>query len=602
MNEQRTATKLRQGRIAHAMRTFSPVLGTAAAFSAVINLSMLVPAIYMLQVYDRVLPSANTMTLAMLTLIMLGLYAFSGVLDYARSMAVIRIGSQLDMRLNGAVHAATFEANLKGASMQAGQTLSDLTTLRQFVTGQGLFAFFDVPWFPVYLAVIFLFDPWLGAFALAGAAILVALTWLNEKVSARPLAEAGALSIRAGALATAHLRNAEVIAAMGMLGPLYRRWQALHLRFLERQQTASEKAAAVAAFSRTVRLALQSLVLGFGALLAVEGRITAGMMIAASILMGRTLAPIEQVIAVWRQWSGARQAWERLDRLLEAHPPHAAGMPLPRPTGRLSLQGVAAVPPGTQPGQAARALFAQLSFDLEPGRVLGIAGPSGAGKSTLARLLVGAAQPAAGRVRLDGADLQQWNRGQLGEALGYLPQDVELFPGTLAENIARFGELDAEQVIEAARLAGVHELVLQMPQGYDTALGENGTGLSGGQRQRIGLARAVYGRPALVVLDEPNASLDEPGEAALLQAIAHLKKAGTTVVLIAHHGRLIEAADLLLALRPGEGVLMGPPGQVLAALGKSAPAPAAPQRRAIATASYRVPAPAPARADEGDPA
>lgn len=584
-------TSRSRGPVAVALGEFRSAFLTVGAFSAVINLLMLVPAVYMLQVYDRVLPSRNEMTLAMLTLIMLGLYLLMGGLEYVRSMLVIRVGSRLDLKLNGAVHGATFEANLRGSNLQAGQTLGDLTTLRQFVTGQALFSFFDAPWFPVYLAVIFLFDPWLGVFALAGALVLLALAWLNERVSARPLKDANALHIRSGQVATAHLRNAEVIAAMGMLPALFQRWLGLYLRFLQNQQAASENAAAVSAATRVARISLQSLVLGFGALLAVEGRISAGMMIAASILMGRALAPIEQIIGVWKQWSGAKLAWQRLDKLLLAHPPRAVGMPLPRASGRLVLEGVSAVPPGTQPGQPARAVFSQLALAIEPGEVLAVIGPSGSGKSTLARLLVGVNAPAAGRVRLDGADVYQWNKAELGPALGYLPQDVELFAGTLGENIARFGAVDAEQVVAAAKLAGVHDLVLQLPQGYDTLLGEGGAGLSGGQRQRIGLARALYGGPALVVLDEPNASLDEAGEAALAQAVRTLKAGGTTVVLITHRSGMLELSDrLLLLLRPGQSSVFGPTHKLLAALRQSVqPGAAAPQNTVPAPTAMHVP-------------
>lgn len=555
--------------IAQVLSSFRRAFVSVGCFSAVINLLMLVPAIYMLQIYDRVLPSGNEMTLLMLTLILLGLFALMGGLEYLRSMLVIRLGNRLDLRLNGAVHAATFQANLRSGALQASQTLGDLTTLRQFVTGSALFAFFDAPWFPIYLAVIFLFDPWLGLFALFGSLILLLLAWLNERMSSPLLAEAGMLHIQSGTTATAHLRNAEVISAMGMLPALFRRWLSVYLKFLQRQQAASEKAAAISAATRFVRLSLQSLVLGFGALLAVEGRITPGMMIAASILTSRTLAPIEQLISTWKQWHGARQAWRRLDALLLAYPQAAAGMSLPRPAGRLELDRVSALPPGAQPGPGARAVFSQVSLLLPAGETLAVLGPSGSGKSTLARLLVGAAAPFSGRVRLDGADVFQWNKDELGPAIGYLPQDVELFAGTLSENIARFGKTDAEEVVCAARQAGVHDLILQLPQGYDTVLGENGAGLSGGQRQRIGLARALYGKPALVVLDEPNASLDEAGDAALAAALQSMKQSGTTVVLITHRRPLLALSDHILMLSPGQPAIFGPAHKVMQALAQA---------------------------------
>ncbi len=493
----RPSADARRKPIAQALSSFRRAFFSVGCFSAVINLLMLVPAIYMLQIYDRVLPSGNEMTLLMLTLILLGLFALMGGLEYLRSMLVIRLGNRLDLRLNGAVHAATFQANLRGGALQASQTLGDLTTLRQFLTGSALFAFFDAPWFPIYLAVIFLFDPWLGLFALAGSLALVLLAWLNERLSSPLLAEAGALHIQSGATATAHLRNAEAISAMGMLPALFRRWLSVYLSFLQRQQAASEKAAAISAVTRFVRLSL------------------------------------------------------------------------PRPAGRLELDSVSALPPGAQQEANTRAVFAQVSLALPAGETLAVMGPSGSGKSTLARLLVGAAAPASGRVRLDGADVFQWNKDELGPAIGYLPQDVELFAGTLSENIARFGEADAEEVVRAARQAGVHDMILQLPQGYDTALGENGAGLSGGQRQRIGLARALYGKPALVVLDEPNASLDEAGDAALSTALQSMKQDGTTVVLITHRRPLLSLSDHILMLSPGQRAIFGPTQKVMQALAQA---------------------------------
>ncbi|MFT4192794.1 MAG: type I secretion system permease/ATPase, partial [Comamonas sp.] len=571
------------GAVAQALGALRRAFGTVGVFSAVVNLLMLVPAVYMLQVYDRVLPSRNGATLLMLTLMMLGLYAFLALLDYARARLAIRLGSQLDMALNTRVFGATFETNLRGGALPASQPLGDLATLRQFLTGQTLFAFFDAPWFPVYLAVIFLFHPWLGLLALAGALLLLALSWLNERLSGPPLAEAGRTAIESGRQATASLRNAEAIAAMGMLATLRRRWLALHLRFLGAQQHASEQAAGVAAATRFVRLSLQSLVLGAGALLAIEGEITPGMMIAASILMSRVLAPIEQVIAVWKQWKTARQAWQRLDLLLAAGGQSAPGMALPRPLGRLAAENVSAAAPGPA-GKPGRTVLARLNFALAPGRTLAVLGASGTGKSTLARLLVGVAAPQSGRVRLDGADLHAWNKDELGPALGYLPQDVALFAGSVAANIARGGEPDAAQVVAAARAAGVHDMVLQLPQGYDTELGENGAGLSGGQRQRVGLARALYGEPALVVLDEPDAHLDEAGQAALARAIQGLKARGATVVVITHRHGLLGLADDLLLLRPGQPAAFGPRDAMLKTLreqagkgaGMSAPLAAAP--------------------------
>ncbi|WP_454722480.1 MULTISPECIES: type I secretion system permease/ATPase [Cupriavidus] len=585
-------TRMPQGDIGRALGACRGALRTVGAFSAVVNLLMLAPSLYMLQVYDRVLPARNEMTLLMLTLMTLGLMIFMAALEYLRSLVVIRVGSQIDARLNERIYAAAFEANLGASPGQAGpdagQALNDLTTLRQFVTGNALFAFFDAPWFPVYLAVIFLFDPWLGLLALAGSAVLVALAWLNERLSQPALAAAGRLAVQSGSVATASLRHAEAIAAMGMLAALRARWFALHAGFLAHQRAASEKAAAVGAATRFARLALQSLMLGLGALLAVEGRITPGMMIAGSILMGRTLAPIETLIAVWKQWSAARLAHGRLAALLDAHPPRPRHMSLPPPAGRLEVEQAGAVAPGGR-----QAVLAQVSFALAPGDVLGVIGPSAGGKSSLARVLVGAWPLAAGRVRLDGADLHQRNADELGPALGYLPQAVSLFAGTIGENIARFGAVDARRVVEAAELAGVHDMILRLPQGYDTLLGDDGAGLSGGQRQRIGLARALYGDPALVVLDEPNASLDDEGEAALARALQALRARGRTVVVITHRMPLLAATTRLLLLRAGRMHAFGPTPAVLASMqaaSQTAPAaPAAPAQSAQAAQTAPVP-------------
>ncbi|MBG0839643.1 type I secretion system permease/ATPase [Ectopseudomonas toyotomiensis] len=549
---------------------------SVGAFSAVINLLMLAPALYMLQVYDRVLASGNHMTLAMLTLMVLGLYAFMGLLEWVRSLVVIRLGAQVDQLLGGRVYDATFDASLRVARGSSAQPLNDLTSLRQFATGNALFALFDAPWFPLYLAVLFLFHPWLGWLALGGAALLLVLSWANQWLTRVPLAEAGQLAIHSTQAASAQLRNAEATEAMGMLARLRQRWQAEHGRFLQLQNRASEQGSVFAAASKGVRLALQSLMLGLGALLAVDGQITPGMMIAGSILTGRVLGPLDQLIGAWKHWSGAQQAYQRLRDLLQAQPPRASGMSLPAPRGELRVEQLSACAPGSR-----TPVLAGVSFALEPGQRLVVLGPSGCGKSSLARLLVAAQVPLAGKVRLDGADLQQWDKQALGPHLGYLPQDVQLFAGSIAENIARFTEVEADKVIAAAQMAGVHELILRLPQGYDTCLGEGGAGLSGGQKQRIGLARAVYGLPALIVLDEPDANLDEAGEQSLLAALDRLREQGRTLVLVSHRPTLLKGADQLLVLRAGQMQAFGPAARVLQDLQQSArpAAQSAPVRR-----------------------
>ena len=544
-----------------ALASFKSTFLTVGAFSAISNLLMLAPSLYMLQVYDRVLGSRNEVTLLMLTLMVLGAYLLMSTLELVRSFVLVRIGAQFDMRLNKRVYTAAFEQNLKKAGGNAGQALTDLTYIRQFLTGNALFAFFDAPWIPVYLVVIFFFEPFLGLFALGGTAMLVLLAYVNERVTRVPLAEANAMAVASNTLATNNLRNAEVIESMGMLPNLLARWFRLHGTFLDLQAEASEKGGMVAALTKFVQLSLQSLVLGYGALLAIQGKITPGMMIAASILVGRALTPVQQLIAVWKTFSTTRSAYERLVTLLAANPERAAGMQLPKPLGAITVENVSAAPPGSQV-----LVIKGLSLAIAPGDVLGVIGPSGSGKSTLARLLVGVWPAAAGKVRLDGADIYTWSKSQLGPYIGYLPQDIELFAGTVRENIARFGDADPEQVVAAAQRAGVHDMLLHLPQGYDTVLGDGGAGLSGGQRQRLGLARAMYGDPSLIVLDEPNSNLDEAGEAALVQTVDLLRRRGKTIVLITHRTSVIGVTTKLLLLREGVAEMFGPTLQVLAAL------------------------------------
>ena len=548
-----------------ALGDYKSILISVGCFTALINVLMLVPSIYMLQVYDRVLSSQNETTLAMLSLMVVGFFVFIGLLEVVRSFIVIRIGSQLERRFNLRVYQAAFERNLFKGEGNAGQSLGDLTHIRQFVTGPALFAFFDAPWFPVYLFVIYLFNVWLGVLATAGALLLIALACLNEYMTKKPLGEAAGFSQQSSQLATSHLHNAETIQAMGMLGSLRKRWFQVHSRFLGLQNQASDTGAVISSLSKTLRLCLQSLVLGLGALLVIKGDMTAGMMIAGSILMGRVLSPIDQLIAVWKQWSGAKLAYRRLDALLQAFPPSDDAMALPAPKGQITFEQVSAGPPGQR-----AATLHMVNFNLAAGEVLGVLGASGSGKSTLARVLVGVWPTLGGTVRLDGADIHRWNRDQLGPYIGYLPQDIELFSGSIAENIARFSEADAQKVVAAAQQAGVHEMILRLPQGYDTQLGEDGSGLSGGQKQRVALARAMYGTPSLVVLDEPNSNLDTVGEAALASAIAQLKAQGTTVVLVTHRSSVLAQADKLLVLNEGRLQAFGTSQDVLKAMSGAA--------------------------------
>ncbi|MBI3144538.1 MAG: type I secretion system permease/ATPase [Pseudogulbenkiania sp.] len=556
--------------LAEALYRFRRTFFTLGAFSGAINLLLLTPSIYMLQVYDRVLASQNSTTLLMLTLLVLGLFSLMALLELARSAVLIRVGNRLDMDLNRRVFNAAFERNLRRSSGSPSQALQDLTQIRQFLTGNGLFAFFDAPWTPIYLLVAFLIHPLLGVMTLVGSVILFALAYLTEMSTRQPLAEANQAALASATFANNNLRNAEVIEAMGMLPAISTRWFTHYRHILELQTLASDRAARISAASRFVRIALQSLILGAGALLVIEGKITAGMMIACSILLGRALAPVELAIASWKQWQGCCMAWRRLEGLLKDYPARPPAMSLPRPLGHISVEGAVAAAPGTTP-----AILKGLNFTIRPGEVLGVIGPSAAGKSTLARLLVGVWPALSGKVRLDDADVFLWNKDELGQWLGYLPQDIELFEGSIAENIARFGEIDSESVIMAAKRAGVHEMILRFPQGYDTRLGVDGSLLSGGQKQRIGLARALYGEPSLIVLDEPNSNLDDAGEAALVEALVDLKRRGKTLVLISHRVAVLNTVDKIVVLRDGTMQAFGPRDEVFAVLRQASVLPPA---------------------------
>lgn len=536
----------------------------AAGFSCVINLLMLAPSLYMMQVYDRVLTSQNEMTLLVISLLILAVFLLLGGLEWVRGQLLIRSSARLDGRLSGRVFTASFEARLRGAGLSPGQALADLATVRQFLAGSGVVAFFDLPWIPIYLIVIALLHPWLGLFALVGGAFLLALTWLTEWATQRPLSAAGAAAIQSSNFANANLRNAEVIEGMGMLPAIRARWSAKHQAGLLQQELASDRSGAIGAFTRFVRLAQQSLVLGLGALLVIKGELSSGGMIAASILMGRVLAPVEQVIGAWKSLISARAAYGRLGAILAAFPLRPQRMALPAPTGQLRLENLVAQVPDSQ-----RVILRIPLAEIARGEVIGVIGPSASGKSTLARVLMGVWPLASGVVRLDGADINSWDRETLGPFVGYLPQDVELFDGSIAENIARFGPVEPEKVVRAAEQAGIHEMILRFAEGYDTAIGPDGQFLSGGQRQRIALARALYGDPVLLVLDEPNASLDDAGEKALLRAVAALKARSATVLLISHRTSIIAVVDKLMVLREGMIHAFGPRAEVLKALGEA---------------------------------
>ena len=536
-------------------------------FSFVINLLMLVPSLYMLQIYDRVMASRSIETLIMLTAIVVWLFLVMGLLEYVRSGLMIRLGSQLDAKLNRRLYGAMVDYALARPGYGSSQAMTDLTHVRQFLTGNGLFAFFDSPWMPIYIAVLFLFHPAFGWFSIGAALVLILVAVLNERSTKAPLAEANSFSVQSNQAVATQLRSVEVLHAMGMLSSLRERWLGKHLQFLERQSSASGKAAVWTNLSKSLRMLFQSLMLGLGAYLAVKNEISPGMLIAGSIIMGRALAPIDLMIATWKQFGSARTSYERLDELLTAFPDKKEPMSLPVPQGNVAVEGAYLYPPGSK----VQALV-NVSFAVPAGDILGVIGPSAAGKSSLARALMGVWPLAMGKVRLDGADLNHYNRNELGPHVGYLPQDVELLEGTIAENIARFGVADPEKVIEAAQLAGVHDMISRLPIGYNTPMGVGGIALSGGQRQRIGLARAMYGSPRIVVLDEPNSNLDDAGEQALVQAVLNFKKMGTTVILITHRPGILSITDKILLLVEGQVRAFGLRDDVLRSLQKQAPA------------------------------
>ena len=544
-----------------ALYGYKKIFRSVGFFTACMNLLLLVPSIYMLEVYDRVLTSRNEFTLLMLSLIILLLYVIYAALDAIRSHTVIEVGKKIDAELNHRTYTAAFEQNLKVRGGNAGQALNDLTTIRQFVTGPSLYAFFDAPWFPFYLVVIFLFNGWLGLFSTVCVLILIVLAFLNESVTHEPLSEASTLSVQSSNIASNNLRQAEVLESMGMLPALRDRWFALHSKFLHMQAVASQRAATMGAMTKFFRTLMQSLALGFAAFLVLENKLSPGMMIAATILLGKATAPVEMVIGSWKQWRGVVSSYDRLKKLLSDNPPRVVGMSLPRPKGYLSMEGVYAAPPGvTKP------VLKNITFAIEPGDVLGVIGPSAAGKSTLARVAVGIWPSTPNAARIDGADVYRWNKDELGPALGYVPQDIEVFPGTVSENIARFREFQPEDVIAAAQSAGVHDMILHFPEGYDTRIGDGGVGLSGGQKQRLALARALYGKPNLVVLDEPNSNLDEVGEAALVRAIQELQARKASVIVITHRIPILQVTNKLLLLQDGNARMFGPTAQVMQAL------------------------------------
>ena len=542
----------------------------AALFSAAVNILLLTPIIYMLTVYDRVVASGSMSTLLMLTLLMIALLLAVGGFEWVRSTILIGASNRLEQLLRKRVSDATFKrALITGGLISNAQPLGDLTSLRQFMTGNGLFAFFDAPWFPIYIFVMFLFHPWFGVAGILAGAIMVLLAIANSSATDALLKEANEKSNQANSRFQSSLRNSEVVAALGMSEDVAKSQNKLIDEVLEKQTEASQKAAALNGLSKSFRLISQSLLLGLGAYLALNQEISPGMMIAGSLLLGRALAPIDMLVGTWKGFSLATAQYNRLKDLLEKIPLESDKMSLPAPAGTLSVEQATVVPPGSR-----NPVVRGVSFELEAGEMLGIVGPSASGKSTLARALLGIWPTYAGKVRLDGADISSWDRIELGPHVGYLPQDIELFDGTIAENIARFRKAPSDDVVAAAQLAGVHELVLRLPQGYDTKIGSTGGALSGGQRQRIALARAVFGSPKYLILDEPNSNLDDQGEKELVLALNRIKSSGCTTLVITHRTMILQCVDKMLVLKDGQRAAFGAKNDVLAALTKQQ-APAA---------------------------
>ncbi|HEY8003151.1 MAG TPA: type I secretion system permease/ATPase [Phenylobacterium sp.] len=531
----------------------------AAMFSFFSNVLYLALPLYTYQVYGRVMVSQNIPSLIVLTLITLFVFGVSSAIDDYRARILINYGVMLDQRVSGKVFSALFDASVRGDSGGRAQALRDLDQFRQTLTGIAAAAFFDVPWIPVFLLALFIIDPAVGIVTTVGAVALFGLALTQERILRPIQREAGDAQLKSYAFTDAALRNGEVVRAMGMLPTLGGSWAGHRAVTIERGATAAEHSNAFTDIIKAVRMGIQVLIIAIGAYLIIKGKLAQGMLFANMILASRALQPIEKIVGSWETLNNMVRAHGRLMQLLSKAEPSAPATALPRPRGRLTVEALNYAPPG-----ANKLLLGNINFVLEPGETLGVIGPSGAGKSTLARLLVGIWRPVNGVVRLDGADVFAWDRADFGRYVGYLPQDTELFAGTIRDNIARFRTgVSDEEVVNAAQLAGVHELILRLPKGYETDVGDGGHTLSAGQRQRVGLARAMLGNPAFIVLDEPNASLDAEGEEALLNALDAMKSNGATVVIISHKPSIFRAADRMLVLREGRIELFGPRDQVM---------------------------------------
>lgn len=560
-------SKSNESELRTAVYSLKPYFVRAAWFSLCSCLLILAPSVYMLEVYDRVINSRSHQTLVMLTLVVIGAYVVMEILEWARAEIMQTAGLQLDKKMRDRVFSAVFDANLKRIAGGTTQPFSDLRFIKDFFGSPPMLAAMEAPVSLVFLGLVFAISPVLGWAAVIGSVLQVFLGWLNENSTQPPLIAANRSSMAAQQYVDGSLRNSQVIESMGMLKDIHRRWMVKQKEFLNLQAIASDKAGGFQAATKFLQVTMGSLLLGLGAWLLLHDELNggAGMMIIGSVLGGRVLAPLVQIVTQWRQVINFRDSWQRLDNLLASIPAKSTSMSLPPPRGLLQVDTLVAGAPGSGP-----AIIKNVSFKLPIGEVLAVVGPSAAGKSTLARLLVGIWPTSSGKVRLDGADMFSWDKEELGPHIGYLPQGVELLDGTLAENIARFGDPQPAKVRAAAQAVGLHEFIAALPLGYDSPVGQEGAMLSGGQRQRVALARAIYGDPVLVVLDEPNSSLDESGDAALASAILELKSKGTTFVVMTHRTSVLGVSDKMLVMLDGVAQAFGPRDEVLLALKQAA--------------------------------
>ncbi|MCO5090685.1 type I secretion system permease/ATPase [Bosea sp. (in: a-proteobacteria)] len=549
-------------------RAFRSTLAVVILLSCAVNVLTLTGSWFMLEVYDRVVPSHSVPTLVGLIVILVVLVLFQGAMEYVRTRILVRIGAAFDEAFGRPAHAAVLEMSLRTMRFdEGGQAIRDLDQIRTFVGSPGLIAFFDLPWIPIYVGFCMLLHPWIAYAAVAGACVLIGLSILAEVLTRDLTKSVSVLGAQRGAMVESARRNAEVLHGMGFAGRFSEMWNDVSRDYVNRSVSLVDRATAISILSRSFRMLLQSLVLALGGYLAIKQEISSGAIVAGSIIAGRALAPIDLAIANWRGVVAARESWRRLSRLLALFPERLQAFALPKPEKSLAIDGISLAPPGSE-----RLVLSDVGFSLSAGSGLAVIGPSGSGKSSLIRAIVGVWKPAKGRIKLDGAALDQWSDEARAEHLGYLPQNVDLFAGTVAQNISRFAAApSSEAIIAAARRADVHDLILNLPQGYETKLGEGGANLSAGQRQRIALARALYGEPFLIVLDEPNSNLDAEGEQALAKAITEARSRGAIVVVVAHRSQLLASVDLVAVIAEGRLQTIGPRDEVMARLTARAP-------------------------------